>query len=148
MLQRVLPIQVPCRDASLIEEESSCWTMRFNTIIEHLSAVLGEVIKVGHWIGTDEGRVFRSECTDIVREAFQSTPSLTRVVDAWGASLLCVRKIHVMVFNFILDHRTTSTILGMNDTGFNTVTVTHLQYPRVLKTGQGLMNYFFNKYTL
>ena len=56
LMERILLICVENRESKLSEEDSSKWTARFTAILDHVSSIVGHVIKLGQEIHTEDGR--------------------------------------------------------------------------------------------
>lgn len=61
-----------------------------------LSSVIGEVVKIGQSISTDEGMKFRRDCKHEVVAAFDGkVEDDSRLVKMWTSALYVVRKVHL-----------------------------------------------------
>ena len=68
LMERILLICVENRESKLSEEDSSKWTARFTAILDHVSSIVGHVIKLGQEIHTEDGRSYFATCTELVAE--------------------------------------------------------------------------------
>ena len=61
-MERVLLIRVGLRDGI---DPSLKWNERFNILLEKVSSVVGEIVKIGQDAHSMSGRDFFSECAEI-----------------------------------------------------------------------------------
>ncbi|KAK3707808.1 hypothetical protein QZH41_011973 [Actinostola sp. cb2023] len=87
LMERVLLIRVGPRDGI---DPSSKWNERFNILLEKVSSVVGEIVKIGQDAHSMSGRDFFSECAEIVKESLSSGHD--RQIKMWACALFCFRK--------------------------------------------------------
>ena len=75
------------------EEQDSAWNKIFEIILSNVSSVVGDVIRIGQWVHTTEGREFYQECLGIVSTGFGEEGKGTRFAKMWGCALLAARKV-------------------------------------------------------
>ena len=97
LMERILLICVENRESKLSEEDSSKWTARFTAILDHVSSIVGHVIKLGQEIHTEDGRSYFATCTELVAEHIN--PKWERLVQMWACALYCTRKVSL---NFVM----------------------------------------------
>ena len=52
------------------EEQSALWQQVFDNVLSKVSAVVGDLIAVGEWLTSNEGRQQFNDCLAIVVEGF------------------------------------------------------------------------------
>ena len=69
------------------------WNKRYNRLLQKLPATVGEVIRVGQWHHSIQGREFLADCTQLARSEFGESASVHRVCQSWGCAIFAARKV-------------------------------------------------------
>jgi len=68
------------------------WDEVFHNLLKKVSSVVGEVIRIGQWALSKDGKKFYQECLEIV-SAGLGDDSGTRFAKMWACGLLAARKV-------------------------------------------------------
>ena len=98
-MERVTVIRVKERkDIDSNAKEMTLWGQRFATLLRKLPATVGEVIRIGQWLHSAEGRDFFTQCTRIVQGELGSHSKINRVTQSAATVLFAARKVSDMEF--------------------------------------------------
>ena len=75
------------------EEQSALWQQLFDTLLSKVSAVVGDLIAVGEWLTSNEGRQQFNDCLAIVVEGFGEAGKGVRFANKWTCALMAALKV-------------------------------------------------------
>lgn len=90
-MERVLLIAVESRIGKKTPSEKVIWNSMFETIVEKTSNVIGEIVKIGQFLHSSDGKKFLSSCTEIAGGTLKGCQE--RIIMMWAAALFCTRKV-------------------------------------------------------
>ena len=71
--------------------EKVIWNTMFESMLQKTSSVIGEIVKIGQFLHTADGKKFLSSCTEIAGTALAGCQE--RITMMWAAALFCTRKV-------------------------------------------------------
>lgn len=75
------------------EEQSALWQQVFDNLLSKVSAVVGDLIAVGEWLTSNEGRQQFNDCLAIVVEGFGEEGKGARFAKMWTCALMAALKV-------------------------------------------------------
>ena len=75
------------------EEQSALWQQVFDNLLSKVSAVVGDLIAVGEWLTSKEGRQQFNDCLAIVVEGFGEEGKGARFAKMWTCALMAALKV-------------------------------------------------------
>ena len=95
LLDRVVLIHVPNRKTIVDStSQSTLWNQRFSKILSHVSSTVGDIVRIGQWLHSTEGRDFLADCLAITKEAFGNSARRSRLAECWDCVLFAARKVN------------------------------------------------------
>lgn len=76
-------------------DEATVWNKRYSRLLQKLPATVGEILRVGQWLHSIQGRESLAECIQIARSEFGENSSVQRVCQSWGCAIFAARKVSV-----------------------------------------------------
>ena len=93
-LDRLLIIPVPPRSKIMNKvANAENWSQNFYKILDEVSSMIGNVIKIGQWINTPEGLAFMRECSTIITDTCGASTQASRMTKMLSCGLLVARKV-------------------------------------------------------
>lgn len=93
-MERVILIKIPERTTTVANsKETTAWAQRFSKILQEVSSVVGEVVRIGQWLHSTAGRDFFSECLNIVTQELGSSSKTARIAQSAASVLFAARKV-------------------------------------------------------
>ena len=92
-MERVILIKVNDRQADCYNtNDVTKWAQRFSILIKKLSCTVGEVIRIGQWLHSIEGKKFYEECLGIIQDELGKSYKITRIAQSAASVLFAARK--------------------------------------------------------
>ena len=98
LLVRLLMIKVDALEEEPGMESTTRWAKRFGKFLNVLPKTVGEIIRIGQWLHSTEGRKFLAECTQIAVSEFGDSSNASRLCQSWGCAIFAARKVDSLVF--------------------------------------------------
>jgi len=80
-------IKVNARGQELAADEATVWNKWYSRLLQKLPTTVGEIIHVGQWLHSIQGREFLADCTQLARSEFGESASVHRVCQSWGCAI-------------------------------------------------------------
>ena len=73
-------------------KDVATWAQRFAILIKRLSCTVGQIVRVGQWLHSIDGRKFYEECLGIVHDELGKSLKISRVAQSAACVLFAARK--------------------------------------------------------
>lgn len=93
LLSRIIFIPFANIKREMNEEQSALWQQVFDNLLSKVSAVVGDLIVVGEWLTSNEGRQQFNNCLAIVVEGFGEEGKGARFAKMWTCALMAALKV-------------------------------------------------------
>ena len=93
LLSRIIFIPFASVQRVITEEQSALWQQIFDNLLSKVSAVVGQVISVGKWLTSNEGRQQFNDCLAIVGQGLGEEGKSTRFAKMWACAIMAALKV-------------------------------------------------------
>ena len=93
-MERVILIKVNDRENEDCDtKDVTKWGQRFTILINKLSSTVGEIIHIGQWLHSIDGKKFYEECLHIVQDELGKSSKIIRIAQSAACVLFAARKV-------------------------------------------------------
>lgn len=94
LLSCIVFIPFEARSSIISEDQAVVWQLLFNSLLERVLSVVGDVIRAGSWLLSPEGKQSFNECLKIVIQGFGEEGKGSRFAKTWACALMSARKVN------------------------------------------------------